>query len=187
MEGGDPSFALVAFMGRIYRFLRRSADDLSEQEAWQLLRKEEPGIVTPEMLLEDAKNRAVHAGLSTASVPIVGPDGMPRLQEVHLEDLLSPPLAAPAAAPAASAEAARATSSCPHATEVDSAKRALPSSPLVQSAESLGAEAAVPTTVGILPPAEAGGTDTGGSASDLEIPAEKLQEEILALSRQLSD
>ncbi|KAL8450577.1 hypothetical protein Emed_002449 [Eimeria media] len=70
------------------RFIRQSADDLSVQEAWQLLREEEPGVVTPEMLREDARRHAVSAGLNTAELPVFGPDGLPQMQQVPLKDLM---------------------------------------------------------------------------------------------------
>ncbi|KAL8273070.1 hypothetical protein Esti_002991 [Eimeria stiedai] len=71
------------------RFIRQTADDLSVQEAWQLLREEEQGVVTPEMLREDAVRHAVSAGLSTAELPVFGPDGLPKMQQVALKDLIS--------------------------------------------------------------------------------------------------
>ncbi|KAL8430233.1 hypothetical protein ACSSS7_006063 [Eimeria intestinalis] len=71
------------------RFNRQSADDLSVQEAWQLLREEEPGVVTPEMLREDARRHAISARLTTAELPVFGPDGLPKMQQVPLKDLMS--------------------------------------------------------------------------------------------------
>ncbi|XP_026191277.1 uncharacterized protein LOC34622181 [Cyclospora cayetanensis] len=146
------------------RFLRRSADDLTAKEAWQLLRKEEPGIVSEETLREDARRHAIRAGLLTAQVPVFDADGLPRLQQVPLKDLKPSTTVAssPSACPAAHAAAALA--STPDEGNGESrAEPAATASSTVQSASQKECSEMI-----------------GDTVDDLEIPSEKLLEELSA-------
>ncbi|CDI76592.1 GTPase regulator, putative [Eimeria acervulina] len=68
------------------RFLRQSADDLSIEDAKQLLKKES-GLVTIDMLQQDAAKYAERAGLAAADVPVLGADGIPVLQQIPIKDI----------------------------------------------------------------------------------------------------
>ncbi|CDJ44961.1 GTPase regulator, putative, partial [Eimeria tenella] len=173
------------------RFQRRSADDLSLQEARQLL-KEESGLVTPEMLQQDARQQALRAGLAAAEVPVFGPDGLPKMQQVPLKNLLPSPhkkqpaaaartLAAAAAAagePAAAAAEAAAAPGTPAA-----AQAAAPQAPAAAAAAAAaaGAAAAQAPEAAASNPSDSDNLEKQQSLEEeLEVPAEFLQRELRA-------
>lgn len=170
-----------------FRFLRQSADDLTEQEAWQLVKKEQAGILTPDVLMEDARKQAVRAGLSTAEVPVFGPDGMPRLQQMPLKDLISksaaPETSERPSVPASPVERPGGTGSLANSSLAETGRRdseegsrLLTDAPAAQLSDQTGASGGHRDAL----------NEGNDLLNELVIPPMKLQQELMAYENQLT-
>lgn len=118
----------------------------------------------------------MRAGLTTAELPVFGPDGMPRLQQVALKDLLPEKAAESPAAIAGGGASPERSSSAADPTPSSVAKSDVPRDAELPASDSKIHESPVEKD-------HTGGSDSGGDAvlsEDLDISPERLHQEVLA-------